>query len=46
MTLSLNNSASQNGYFINDSVALWSAIGGPVFTILIVIGVNELFLIK
>lgn len=34
MTLSLNNSAPQNGHFIDDSGALWSAIGGPVFTIL------------
>jgi len=35
MTLSLNNSTPQNGqHFINDSDALWSAIGGPVFTIL------------
>lgn len=34
MTLSLNNSSPKNGYFIHDSDALWSAIGGPVFTIL------------
>lgn len=35
MTLSLNNSAPQNGQnYINDSDALWSAIGGPIFTIL------------
>lgn len=34
MTLSLNNSAPQNGHFINKSDALWSAMGGPVFTIL------------
>jgi hypothetical protein len=34
MTLSLNNSTPQNGHFIVDSDALWSAIGGPVFTIL------------
>ncbi len=34
MTLSLNNSAPKNGHFINDSDALWSAIGGPGFTIL------------
>ena len=33
MTLHLNNSAPQSGNFINDSSALWSAIGGPVFTI-------------
>lgn len=34
MTLSLNNSTPQNGHFIDDSDALWSAIGGPLFTIL------------
>jgi hypothetical protein len=34
MTLSLNNSAPRNGFFTNDSAALWSAIGGPAFTIL------------
>lgn len=34
MTLSLNNSAPKNGYFIDESDALWSAIGGPLFTIL------------
>ena len=34
MTLSLNNSAPQNGFFIDDSGALWSAMGGPFFTIL------------
>jgi hypothetical protein len=34
MTLSLNNSAPKSGYFINDSHTLWSAIGGPVFTII------------
>jgi len=34
MTLSLNNSAPKSGYFINDSHALWSAIGGPFFTII------------
>jgi hypothetical protein len=34
MTLSLNNSAPKSGYFINDTHALWSAIGGPVFTII------------
>ncbi len=33
MTLSLNNSAPQSGQFISESGALWSAIGGPVFTI-------------
>jgi len=34
MTLSLNNSAPRSGYFINDSHALWSSIGGPAFTII------------
>ena len=34
MTISLNNSAPRNGHFINDSDALWSAIGGPLFTII------------
>ncbi|MCK9413667.1 MAG: hypothetical protein M0Q53_15315 [Prolixibacteraceae bacterium] len=34
MTISLNNSAPKSGYFINNSSALWSAIGGPAFTIL------------
>lgn len=34
MTLSLNNSSPENGHFIDDSDALWSAIGGPAFTIL------------
>ncbi len=34
MTLSLNNSAPQSGEFINESSALWSAIGGPFFTII------------
>jgi hypothetical protein len=34
MTLSLNNSAPKSGYFLNQSSALWSAIGGPAFTIL------------
>lgn len=34
MTLSLNNSAPQSGQFISESDALWSAIGGPLFTIL------------
>ena len=34
MTLHLNNSAPKSGYFINESHALWSAIGGPGFTIL------------
>ncbi|OIQ92874.1 hypothetical protein GALL_251690 [mine drainage metagenome] len=34
MTISLNNSTTRNGHFINDSGALWSAAGGPFFTIL------------
>lgn len=34
MVLSLNNSAPRSGYFIDDSDALWSAMGGPLFTIL------------
>lgn len=34
MTLSLNNSAFQSGQFIRESDALWSAIGGPFFTII------------
>lgn len=34
MVLSLNNSAPQSGYFINESHVLWSAIGGPIFTII------------
>ena len=34
MTLGLNSCAPKNGYFIKDSHALWSSIGGPAFTIL------------
>ncbi len=34
MTLSLNNSAPKSGYFIDESHALWSAVGGPFFTML------------
>src|SRR6056297_2555759 len=34
MALSLNNSAPQSGQFTNESHALWSAIGGPTFTII------------
>jgi len=34
MTLSLNNSAPSGGFFKNDNSALWSAIGGPAFTVL------------
>lgn len=34
MTLSLNNASPKSGYFMNESHALWSAIGGPLFTII------------
>jgi len=34
MTISLNNSGPRNGVFNNDTAALWSSIGGPLFTIL------------
>lgn len=34
MTFSLNSSAPKSGNFIKESHALWSAIGGPAFTIL------------
>lgn len=34
MTLSLNNSSPLSGQFNSESDALWSAIGGPAFTIL------------
>ncbi|MBI5370743.1 MAG: hypothetical protein HZA79_01825 [Sphingobacteriales bacterium] len=34
MLISLNNSSPKNGHFIHDSDALWSAIGGPAFTVL------------
>jgi len=34
MTLSLNNSTPKSGYYINESHALWSAIGGPVLTMI------------
>lgn len=34
MTISLNNAAPKSGTFIKDSDALWSAIGGPAFTLL------------
>jgi hypothetical protein len=34
MIISLNNSTTKSGYFINDTSALWSAIGGPLFTII------------
>jgi hypothetical protein len=34
MTLNLNNSTPRIGHFIDDSDALWSSIGGPLFTII------------
>jgi hypothetical protein len=34
MTLGLNTSAPKSGYFIHQSHALWSAVGGPAFTII------------
>lgn len=34
MTLSLNNAAPSSGSFIKESHALWSAIGGPLFTVI------------
>lgn len=34
MIISLNNSAPLDGRFMDDTGALWSAIGGPAFTIL------------
>lgn len=34
MTLGLNNASPKSGYFIDESHALWSAIGGPLFTII------------
>ena len=34
MVLSLNNSAPKSGYFTDESIALWSALGGPVFTMI------------
>lgn len=34
MTIALNNSAPRSGYFIKQSHAIWSAIGGPLFTII------------
>ena len=34
MVLSLNNAAPKSGVFTSSRVALWSAIGGPFFTIL------------
>lgn len=33
MALSLNKSTPKGGDFINESHALWSAIGGPAFTV-------------
>lgn len=38
MLLGLNNSAPQSSRFIRESDALWSAIGGPLFTILQALG--------
>jgi hypothetical protein len=34
MLISLNNCTPRNGKFIKDTDALWSAIGGPLFTII------------
>lgn len=34
MTLSLNSSSPKTGQYIHESHALWSAIGGPMFTVL------------
>lgn len=34
MTMSLNSASVKNGQFVSDTSALWSAIGGPFFTIL------------
>jgi hypothetical protein len=34
MTISLNASAPKSGNFLTESHALWSAIGGPAFTII------------
>ncbi len=34
MSISLNNSSPVSGSYLNDSGALWSSIGGPLFTIL------------
>ncbi|MEI6060120.1 MAG: hypothetical protein WCR72_05395 [Bacteroidota bacterium] len=31
MTLGLNSTAPKSGYFIHETHALWSAIGGPFF---------------
>jgi hypothetical protein len=33
MTMGLNNASPKSVYFLNESDALWSAIGGPLFTI-------------
>ncbi|MCG8696586.1 MAG: hypothetical protein MI922_00920 [Bacteroidales bacterium] len=44
MRLSLNNSAPKSTYFIKDSHALYSAMGGPFFTILQ--GLSFLFIAK
>lgn len=34
MVMGLNNAAPKSGYFNHETDALWSAIGGPLFTIL------------
>ena len=34
MVMSLNNATPKNGNFIKETDALWSAIGGPLFTII------------
>lgn len=34
MTISLNNSSPASGFFMDKSHALWSAAGGPLFTII------------
>lgn len=34
MAMGLNFATPRNGYFIKESHALWSAIGGPLFTII------------
>ena len=34
MRIGLNNVTPKSGYFIKESHALWSAIGGPLFTII------------
>ncbi|MBK6963184.1 MAG: hypothetical protein IPH20_04400 [Bacteroidales bacterium] len=34
MTISLNNSSPASGFYLDESHALWSAAGGPLFTII------------